>query len=145
MECIVCLKMTCKIFCCLTISRVYGIPVELDDDDDDLVHQPEEGEQTGDSMEGQYSNTTLLNRLRVVSNLEVYMNMFWENRQPYELFSCLLSSASDTAEGTDSNQPKNLFSSAKGYIFIILFMLCTMKSFWYFIALLKTLSPAYLY
>lgn len=52
MECIVCLKMTCKIFCCLTISRVYGIPVELDDDDDDLVHQPEEGEQTGDSMEG---------------------------------------------------------------------------------------------
>nr|XP_034303823.1 SUN domain-containing ossification factor-like isoform X2 [Crassostrea gigas] len=54
-------------YCPLTMFRVYGIPVELDGEDDDL-----EGEQSGDNME-----------------------------------------ASENTEGTDSNQPKNLFSSAK--------------------------------
>lgn len=53
-------------YCPLTMFRVYGIPVELDGEDDDL-----EGEQSGDNME-----------------------------------------ASENPEGTDSNQPKNLFSSA---------------------------------
>ncbi|XP_062603038.1 SUN domain-containing ossification factor-like [Saccostrea cucullata] len=56
-------------YCPLTMFRVYGLPVELDDDDD-LESQHEEGEHSGEST-------------------------------------------SDSVEGADSDQPKNLFSSAK--------------------------------
>ncbi|XP_061183841.1 SUN domain-containing ossification factor-like [Saccostrea echinata] len=56
-------------YCPLTMFRVYGIPVELDDDDD-LESHHEEGEHSGEST-------------------------------------------SDSVEGADSDQPKNLFSSAK--------------------------------